>query len=134
MEIIQTTLSSTSFWFNLLELKNRMKIPLPTDVIVFRCGTCKTNLPLNKCGSIILKEPLQEEMTNVIYAHLKCVINTRADMLSGLSTKASPTTSKDIIDTDLKCVKNTRANMLSGRSTKASPTISIDVIDTNGPK
>ena len=50
-----------------------MKIPLPTDVIVFKCGTCKTNLPLNGCGSIILEEPVQEEMRNVLDGHLKCV-------------------------------------------------------------
>ena len=50
-----------------------MKIPLPTDVIVFRCGTCQTNLPLNRCGSIILEEPLQEEMTNVLDGILKYV-------------------------------------------------------------
>ena len=65
METIETGLSSTSFLWNVLELKSQMQEPLPTDVIVFRCGTCKTNIPFNSCGSIMLEKPLQEEFNNI---------------------------------------------------------------------
>ena len=65
METIETGLSSTSFLWNVLELKSQMQEPLPTDVIVFRCGTCKTNIPFNSCGSIMLEKPLQEDFNNI---------------------------------------------------------------------
>ena len=66
METIETCLSTTSFLWNVLELKSKMQEPLPTDVIVFRCGTCKTSIPFNSCGSIMLDKPLQEEFNNIL--------------------------------------------------------------------
>ena len=66
METIETCVSTTSFLWNVLELKSKMQEPLPTDVIVFRCGTCKTNIPFNSCGSIMLDKPLQEEFNNIL--------------------------------------------------------------------
>ena len=73
MDTIETTLSSTTFLLNLIELKSRLKEPLPTDVLVFRCRTCHTNFPLNNCGSIIVDKPLQEGMNNIIDGILKSV-------------------------------------------------------------
>ena len=73
METIETTLSSTSFLLNLLDLKSKMKEPLPTDDIVFQCRTCHTNISINSFGPIILDEPLQEEMNNVLGGMLKSV-------------------------------------------------------------
>ena len=73
METIETTLSSTSFLLNFLDLKSKMKEPLPTDDIVFQCRTCHTNISINSFGPIILDEPLQEEMNNVLGGMLKSV-------------------------------------------------------------
>ena len=73
METFVTGLSSTSFLWNVLELKSRMQEPLPTDVIVLRCGTCKTNIPFNCCGPIMLDEPLNEEFNNIFDAILGSV-------------------------------------------------------------
>ena len=78
MDTLETTLSSTTFLLNLLELKSRLKEPLPTDVIVFRCGKCHTNFPLNSCGSIILEKPLQEGIDNNINGILKSVKDNHA--------------------------------------------------------
>ena len=66
METIETALSSTSFLLNVLELKSRLKEPLPTDVIVLRCEACKTNIPFNSCGSIMLDKPLREDFNNIL--------------------------------------------------------------------
>ena len=71
METFCTALSPYSFLLNLLELKSRMKEFLPTDVIVFQCGTCNTDIPLNTCGSIILEKPIQEGMDNVLNELIK---------------------------------------------------------------
>ena len=71
METIQASLSPYSFLFNLLEVKSRMKEYLPTDVIVFQCGTCNTDIALNTCGSIILENPIQEGMDNVLDGLIK---------------------------------------------------------------
>ena len=73
MDTFETTLSSTAFLLNLLELKSKLKEPLPTDVIVFRCGKCHTNFPLNSCGSIIIENTLQEGINNNIDGILKSV-------------------------------------------------------------
>ena len=73
MDTFETTLSSTTFLLNLLELKSRLKEPLPTDVIVFRCRKCHTNFPLNSCGSIIIEKTLQEGINNNIDGILKSV-------------------------------------------------------------
>ena len=73
MDTFETTLSSTTFLLNLLELKSKLKEPLPTDVIVFRCGKCHTNFPLNSCGSIIIEKTLQEGINNNIDGILKSV-------------------------------------------------------------
>lgn len=73
METIKTEMSSTSFLLNVLELKSRMKEALPTDVIVLKCGSCQTNIPVNNCGSIILEKALQEEFNNILNEMLDCV-------------------------------------------------------------
>ena len=73
METIETTLSSTSFLLNVLELKSKMKEALPTDAIVLRCRSCQTNIPFNSCGSIILDKALKEEFNNVLNEMLQCV-------------------------------------------------------------
>ena len=73
METIETSLSSTSFLLNVMELKSRMKEALPTDVIVLRCVSCQTNIPFNSCGSIILDKALQVEFNNILNEMLDCV-------------------------------------------------------------
>ena len=73
MDTIETALSSTSFLLNVLELKSRMKDPLPTDVIVLRCGSCQTNIPFNSCGSIIIDKSLKEEFSNILNEMLECM-------------------------------------------------------------
>ena len=73
METIETSLSSTSFLLNVLELKSRMKEALPTDVIVLRCASCQTNIPFNSCGSIILDNALEVEFNNILNEMLECV-------------------------------------------------------------
>ena len=73
METIETTVSSTSFLLNFLDLKSRMKEPLPTDDIVFQCRTCHSNVSINSFGPIILEKPLHEEMNYVLDGMLKSV-------------------------------------------------------------
>ena len=73
METIETALSSTSFLINLLELKSRMKEPLPTDVIVLKCEACKKTIPFNTCGFVMLDKPLQEDFNNIVNEMLERV-------------------------------------------------------------
>ena len=65
MESVETSVSSTTFLMNLLELKSKLKGPLPTDIILYQCEMCLTNIPLNSCGSMILDNPLQDNINKV---------------------------------------------------------------------
>ena len=68
-KIIETFLS------NFQELKSKMRIPLPTDVILLQCENCQTNLPLNKGGLLTVGEQLQQDIDKVIEEMQKSLID-----------------------------------------------------------
>jgi hypothetical protein len=73
---MKTKVSSETFLSNFKKLKSRMRDPLPTDVILFQCENCQTNLPLNSDGVLPVDEPLEQELSIVIDEMLKSLIDT----------------------------------------------------------
>ena len=76
METMKTTVSSGTFISNFKKLRSRMTDPLPSDVILFQCENCQTNLPLNSDGVLPVDEPLEQELAIVIDEMLKSLIDT----------------------------------------------------------
>ena len=72
---MRTTVSSENFYQNFLELKQRMRKPLPTDKVIFQFNQCKENVILNKDGVIRFDTNLENEISSVIDSNIKTMIN-----------------------------------------------------------
>ena len=68
---MQTFASSEAFLSNFMKLKNKMRDPLPTDVIIFQCDHCNSNLPLNVDGVLLMDEKLDKEISILLDESLK---------------------------------------------------------------
>ena len=75
MDCLKANISSEGFISNFQELKNKMRNPLPTDVILLQCENCQTNLPLNRGGLLTVGEQLQQDIGKVIEEMQKSLID-----------------------------------------------------------
>lgn len=74
MKTMKSMVSSKIFLSNFMKLKKQMSGSLPTDVIIFQCDNCKSNLPLNIDGVIQLEADLEKELSTLIDEMSKSLI------------------------------------------------------------
>ena len=71
---MKTVISSNLFFKNLLRLKEKMKSPLPSDIIYYQCVNCNLDIPINGDGVIKLVKPLDKHLGAVIDETVRCSI------------------------------------------------------------
>ena len=59
-------MSSETFISNFHELKQKLRVPLPNDEIVFQCDQCQRNIPMNYEGVIELDEIMDKELSSYL--------------------------------------------------------------------
>ena len=73
---MRTTVSSENFYNNFLQLKQKMREPLPTDKVILKCNQCKENVTLNKDGVIRFDTMLTKEISSVMDSNIQTMIQT----------------------------------------------------------
>ena len=79
MERKTTALSAEQFIINLKALKSKMKSPLPSDVLYYKCSICSLKLPINSAGIVEIETNLckpvgdcnDELLRNLVRIHSK---------------------------------------------------------------
>ena len=66
METKTTTLSAEKFLTNLKTLKYKMRNPLPSDVVYYKCEDCSLKHPLNSNGILELENCLEHHIDTAI--------------------------------------------------------------------
>ena len=66
MEFKNTQVSSDQFLKNLLQLKQKIRKTLPSDVLLYHCNSCNMDIPLNGDGVLKLTKPMDKTMGEVI--------------------------------------------------------------------
>ena len=74
MDSMKTIASSTQFLQNLLRLKQQMRHPLPSDVIIYHCKNCNLDLPLNSLGVLDISNTVEEPLGIVFDRIVQCFI------------------------------------------------------------
>ena len=74
MESMKTHASSTEFLQNILRLKQQVRHPLPSDVIIYHCKNCDSDIPLNSLGVLDIKGTVEEPLGIVIDRIVQCFI------------------------------------------------------------
>ena len=66
MDSMKTIVSSKQLLLNLMILKQQMRRPLPSDVILYQCKNCHMDLPLNYHGILEIDKAVEETMGRVL--------------------------------------------------------------------
>ena len=73
---MNTTVSSENFYYNFLELKEKMRTPLPTDKVILQCDQCREIVTLNNSGVIRVDAMLEKEISYVLDYKIQTMIKT----------------------------------------------------------
>ena len=87
MEYKKTQISSKQFFKNIIQLKQKMRQPLPSDVLLYHCQNCNLDLPLNSDGVIKLTNPIEKTMGEVIDENVKALVENHEKNKSSCSNK-----------------------------------------------
>ena len=63
---MRTKVSSETFISNFHELKQKLRVPLPNDEIVFQCEQCHGNIAFNYEGVIEFDEMMDKELSSYV--------------------------------------------------------------------
>jgi hypothetical protein len=74
MERRTTALSAEQFLMNLRALKSKMRSPLPSDVLYYKCSTCSLKLPLNSAGIVAIESNLCKSVGDCIHQLLQNLV------------------------------------------------------------
>ena len=78
METKTTTLSAEKFLTNLKTLKYKMRNPLPSDVVYYKCEDCSLKHPLNSNGILELENCLEHHIDTAINQILNYSVKTHS--------------------------------------------------------
>ena len=94
-----TALSTEQFIINLKALKSKMRSPLPSDVLYYKCSTCSLTLPLNSAGIVEIESHLYKPIGDCIHELLRNLvkIHSTTAMCSGTFRLESVETPDNII-------------------------------------
>ena len=74
MERRTTALSAEQFLMNLRALKSKIRSPLPSDVLYYKCSTCSLKLPLNSAGIVEIESNLRKSVGDCIHQLLQNLV------------------------------------------------------------